>query len=216
MKENPLETLLRSRARVQILRRLLFATGREFYQRELALLEDLAVNAVKREIPRLARAGFIRVRRRGGRRFFRANPAHGLYRELKTLLLKAAIFGPYLTRMEALRGKIDVAFVYGSFAKGQEDQRSDVDLLVVSELPTMKVHELLERGEGLLGAEFNPTPYTPDGFRKAAARRGEFLDRVLAGPVLYLIGGPDDVRRIIERGPSSEGDGNRTGPGQSP
>ena len=216
MKESPLETLLRSRARVQILRRLLFATGREFYQRELALLEGLAVNAVKRELPRLARAGFILVRERKGRKFFRANPAHGLYREVKTLLLKAAIFGPYLTRMNALHGKIDVAFVYGSFAKGQEDQESDVDLLVVSELPSMELYKLLEPKKELLGAEFNPRPYNAEDFRKAAARRGEFLDRVLAGPVLYLIGGPDDVRRLIETGSSPEGDGTRPGPGQSP
>jgi DNA-binding transcriptional ArsR family regulator len=161
-----LEMLFRSRARVRILRRLLLATRREFYQRELAILDDLQVNAVKRELPRLLRAGLVLSRVRAGRKYFRINPAHGLYPELKALFLKVSVLGKYVRRMQDVTKKIDLAFIFGSFATGEEDERSDLDLVVVTKERFRDVDELWDLGEVEVGTEFNPMHYSPEEFRR--------------------------------------------------
>ncbi len=206
-----LEMLFRSRARLRILRRLLFATRREFYQRELAIVDDLQVNAVKRELPRLLRAGLVLSRVRAGRKYFRINPTHGLYPELKALFLKASVLGRYLRRMQDVTSKIDLAFVFGSFAKGEEDERSDLDLVVVTKERSHDVDDLWDLGEVEVGTEFNPMHYSPEEFRRQLTEKDGFVDRILAGPVIYLVGGPHDVRRLAQAPAPREGKGKRQG-----
>jgi predicted nucleotidyltransferase len=49
--------------------------------------------------------------------------------------------------------------VYGSIAKGEENQRSDVDLLVVGDVTFTEAVKALSSAQEALGREINPTVY---------------------------------------------------------
>lgn len=191
--------LFGSGARVKLLLRVLLDAQREFYLRELAQLEDLRPRAVERELARLTRLGLVRARREGRRRFFRANREHPFFRDLKALFVRVALLGRVLGESRwASKAKIELAFVFGSIAKGEEGPGSDVDLLVVGGIREEDLDQMLERSRLRREREVNPVVYTPAGFRKEMARTDSFVARIVAGPKIFLIGDEDDVRRLGE------------------
>jgi predicted nucleotidyltransferase len=196
---NDLKDLFGSGARVKVLSRLLLDTRREFYQRELARLEDLRPRAVERELVRLVRLKLVLTRRHGRRRFFRANAGHAFYRDLKGLFVRVALLGQTLAETGwAARVNIALAFVFGSFAKGDEGPESDVDLLVVGKIREEKLDRILERSRLTTEREVNPMLYTQASFREELTRSDSFLARVVAGPKIFLVGDEDDIRRLGE------------------
>lgn len=76
--------------RAEVLRLLFTNPGQELYTRELARLSFLALRTVQDELAKLEAAELIVSRSNGYQRFYRANPRHPLYRELKEIVRKGA------------------------------------------------------------------------------------------------------------------------------
>ena len=93
-----------------------------------------------------------------------------------------------------LGGQLDLAFIYGSVARGQDTSASDVDLLLVSETlgyadVMAALHPAIER----LGRQVNPTIYTRDELARRIREGNAFVTKLLAQPKLWLIGGEHDL-----------------------
>jgi DNA-binding transcriptional ArsR family regulator len=76
--------------RAEVLRLLFTNPGQELYTRELARLSFLALRTVQDEVAKLEAAKLITSRSNGYQRFYRANPRHRLYAELKRIVRKGA------------------------------------------------------------------------------------------------------------------------------
>ena len=86
-----------------------------------------------------------------------------------------------------LASKLDLAFIYGSVAKGTDTAKSDIDVMVVGkDLLLSHVLKLILPVETLLGRKINPTLFTPAEFRRRRAQKDSFVNRVLSQPVLPL------------------------------
>ena len=81
-----------------------------------------------------------------------------------------------------------MAFVYGSFARGEPRADSDVDLMVVGRATFRKVVSALAGAQRTLGREVNPTVYPPEELREKAGTGHHFIGSVLKGPKLFLMG----------------------------
>jgi predicted nucleotidyltransferase len=91
-----------------------------------------------------------------------------------------------------LARRIDLALIYGSVARGEAHADSDVDLLVVAADVTLEqLFSRLARAERAVGRKINPTLLTPDEFARRRHNGNVFLTKVLAGPVIPLIGSVD-------------------------
>lgn len=88
-------------------------------------------------------------------------------------------------------GPVDCAFIYGSFAKGEEHADSDVDLMIVGHIDLARLQRVLRDLEQQLGREINATVYTPQEFTQRRHEGDAFLRRVLLGPKIVLIGDAD-------------------------
>lgn len=197
MKE--IQLLFRSRARVRILLRLLLHSGTDHYQRELARATDLPVRAVQREVATLTGIGLVSSRLRGRRRYYQVVVGHPFYRELKALFVKVGLVGPRLGSAARWKNGVRAAFLFGSFATGEEQPGSDVDLLVVGSIDEEKLDEILAEAPIRGERELNPMLYTEESFRHELAKGDPFLRRVLGGPKIFLIGDEAVLERL---GPS--------------
>ena len=63
-------------------------------------------------------------------------------------------------------------------------------MLIGENLPLSKVMEVLVPLEPQLGRKINATSFTPAEFRRRRAEPDSFVNRVLAQPILALIGEP--------------------------
>lgn len=165
-------------------------TERSFYAQEVIALAASGSGAVQRELARLEGAGLVTVSRVGRQKHYQANPAAPVFAELRSLILKTSgLAEPLRAALAPVADMIEVAFVYGSIARGQDRAASDVDVMVVSE--TLSYPDLfgaLEEASSELGRTVNPTIYTLAELAKRRAEDNAFVSRVLAGPKIWLIG----------------------------
>ena len=192
-----LELLFSSTARVKVLALLLLNPETSFYQREISALTDLPIRAVQREVERLQTLGLLTSFTRGNQVHYQINRDFFLFPELKSIFLKTvgltALLGSVLKEAE----NIVLAFIYGSYAADQESTASDIDLLVVGTLSSRALHTSLQEAEKLTRRQINYTLFSPEEFRTRAQTGNGFLQNVLTGPKLFLIGDEDALRALV-------------------
>lgn len=183
-------TALFSDSQCRVFRWLFGQPNREFHLSELRRLTGLGSASLQRELNRLADAGLVGSERVGNLRRFRANPQSPVYSELLTLTRKTLGAEPILREallplVPALKG----AWIYGSVAKLTDTAQSDIDVMLVGEnLILGNILELLMPLEAPLGRKINPSCYTPAEFERRRAEPDSFVSRVLAQPLVPLIG----------------------------
>ena len=163
---------------------------RSYHLNELLRLTGLGSASLQRELGKLAAAGLVRSEKVGNLRCFQANTESPVYEELARLTRKTLGAQPLLQEALApIKAKLDVAFIYGSIAKGTDTAKSDIDVMVVGkDLLLSEVLKLLLPVESQLGRKISPTLYTPAEYKRRRAQKDSFLNRVLAQPVIPLIG----------------------------
>lgn len=188
-KRSALGALLGSEARARVLGALLAGSPGRYYVRDLARRLGLPPTAASRELGLLTRLGLTHRVRDGGRVYFEANAAAPVLRELRGLVLKLGGIADALRAVLAEpRDRIRWAFLYGSTADGTAGVASDIDLFVVGDIDSLTLHEVLGPVQEMLGREVSTFVVTPAEFRAKRAQPGGFVERVLGGPRIDLIG----------------------------
>ena len=179
-----------SDSQARVFRWLFGQPERSYHLSELLRLTGLGSASLQRELNKLAEAGLVRSERVGNLRRFQANPHSPVYEELAGLTRKTMGIEPLLREaLLPLAPDLQAAWIYGSVAKQTDTANSDVDVMLVgNKLLLSKVLELLVPLESQLGRKVNPTCFTPAEFKRRRAERDSFVNRVLAQPVIVLIG----------------------------
>ena len=181
-----------SDSQVRVFRWLFGQPGRGFHLSELRRLTGLGSASLQRELNRLATAGLVRSERVGNLRRFQANDQSAVFGELATLVRKTLGVAPVLREALApLAPRLDAAWIYGSIARQTETSASDVDVMLVGDdLPMADVLARLLPLEAQLGRKINPTTFTAAEFQHRRNDPDSFVSRVMAQPILPLIGEP--------------------------
>ena len=184
---NSLADLLSSRVKAEVFRLLFGPSLNELHVRELERRSGLSVSTVRQELKRLSRLDLVLARKDGNRTYYRANNEHPLCPEIRGLVLKTT--GLVEELQKALGGaKIQVAFVFGSVAAGQETARSDVDLMALGKVSFRQLSGLLYGMEAKLGREVNPHTMKVEEFLQRKKTRDHFVTSILSGPKVFVIG----------------------------
>ncbi|HUI08246.1 MAG TPA: nucleotidyltransferase domain-containing protein [Verrucomicrobiae bacterium] len=155
--------------------------------REIERRSGLNVATVRQELQRLIELGLVSARKDGNRVCYTANQQHPLYPDIHNLVLKTSGLVEVL-RSALKKADIDLAFVFGSLARGEERPESDVDLMTIGNVSLRKLTELLSGAADKVGREINPHAITRDEFKKRCRARDHFIATVLDAPKLFVIG----------------------------
>lgn len=163
---------------------------RSYHLSELRRLSGLGSASLQRELNRLVDAELVHSERVGNLRRFQANPQSPVYAELVALTRKTLGAVPLLREaLQPIAARLETAFIYGSVAKQTDTAQSDIDLMLVGEdLSLNEILTLLLPLEAQLGRKINPNCYTPSEYARRLAEPDSFVNRVLAQPILPLIG----------------------------
>ncbi len=169
---------------------LFFSNPEEsYYLRQITRITAAGQGSVQRELKKLAEAGIIERFEQGRQVYFRAKRNCPIFDELRGLTLKTAGLVEVLrSALSPVTDKIDLAFVYGSQARGTARAASDIDLLIVGNLDELELHRFISQAEEQLSRPVNYTFLTPQEFKKRKKERGGFLSRILAGEKIFIIG----------------------------
>jgi hypothetical protein len=81
-------------------------------------------------------------------------------------------------------------------AREEETAQSDVDLLVVGKATLDEVLSRLTSVEKNIGRPINPTVYSVAEFKSKLAGRNHFLNAVLNGQKVFLVGDENELRKV--------------------
>ncbi len=192
-----LGNLLFGQTRGRILGVLFGFPDEAFFVRQIARSIDVSTGAVQRELKTLADAGLILRTKTGNQVFYRANREHPVYLELHALLAKTiGVFQLLSEALEPLADQIQFAFVYGSFARGDESATSDVDLLVIGSVTLDDLLERLTPVEATLRRPINPSIYSLSELVTKLRDNHHFLSTIQKGKTVFLIGDEHGFRQI--------------------
>ena len=196
-----LAALLFPEYRRRVLGLLLLHPEEALHGREVARRTGLPAGTITRELLKLAESGLLRREKRGNQQVYSANTRCPIFTELSSILRKTSGLGDVLSgALAPLAGRVRLAFVFGSVARGKEAAGSDIDVLLVGEAGFRDVVEALYPAQSTLGREINPKVFALDEFA-AKARSEPFLRDVLARPKIFLIGNVHDLEELV--GPQS-------------
>jgi acyl-coenzyme A thioesterase PaaI-like protein len=101
------------------------------YVRQLAAALDADSTNLSRELTRLAHEGFLSTARDGRQLYYSVNHAYPYLKPVFALLQGSVGIEPTLKKALQLVNGIESAWIFGSFAKGEADANSDIDLLIL-------------------------------------------------------------------------------------
>jgi predicted nucleotidyltransferase len=194
-----LNNLFSSKTRVEILKLFLFNANDSFYQRQVSNCTFQSIRGVQREVEKLNKIGIIESSVQGNRIYYKLNKECPIAQDLKNIFLKTVGIAEVLKDSFNQKG-IKFAFIYGSYARGEESLLSDIDLMVIGGISSKELSGILSKPKKELMREINYVVFSLDEFINKAIQKDHFINSVLKDKKIFIIGSEDDLKGFIKSG----------------
>jgi len=159
--------------------------------RELRRLTGLGMGSLQTELRRLVRLEVLSARPVANRVLYRLEHGHPRWRAFRSVLATTAAPAELLRAAFVGVEGVDAAFVFGSEARGDTRDDSDIDLLIIGRDDVHHaVSQALTEIELLLEREIDVIEYTPERALSRVRNGSTFFRRVLTEPKLWVAGAP--------------------------
>ena len=189
-----LKYLISSRPKRKLLSLFLTHPEEKFYIRQLERLVSEPVGAIQRELPKLEKMGLVKFEIGNGRKNYFLDKTCPIKEELKSIILKTIALGERIKELIKKTKNIKYAFIYGSVAKGEEDIKSDIDLMVIGNIDEIKLQEKIQQIESKISRTINYTLMNIEEFKKRLNEKEPFLMRILRDRKIEIIGSENEIR----------------------
>jgi len=178
---------LRSKARQRLLAYYFTNPAARLHLRGLADRLSIDPSNLSRELRRLEREGLFRSEVIGRQKYFQLSREYPLFDEVRSILVKTIGAAPLIAQsLRKLEG-IGEAYLYGSFARNQQDAASDIDVLVIGVPRSEALAEAVRKLERRLGREINYTVLTRKEFDSRRTRKDVFFENIWQNKRVSLI-----------------------------
>ena len=179
---------LHSTARRHLLAYFFTNPAARHHLRDLASRLRIDPSNLSKELRRLEREGLFRSEVEGRQKYFQLNANYPLLSEVRGIVTKTIGAARLISQsLKKVRG-IDQAFLYGSFAKNQQDAASDIDVLIVGNPDAGPLAEIARKLERQLGREINYTVLTSKELNARRKRKDPFLKNLWHNKRVPLVG----------------------------
>jgi len=187
-----LKALFSSTTRIKVLSHFLLHPGERFYLRELERTLKIPVGQLRRELINLENINLLTSSLLGNQKWYSINQDFQLYDELKNIFLKTFSVGDLLRESLAKLKGIELAFIYGSFAKGEEHPGSDIDIMIVGSASDKEIAPVFSKIEKKLKKALNYSLYERKEIKARLKKRDNFIYTVFHEPHIVLLGNKND------------------------
>ncbi|OIO15705.1 hypothetical protein COV53_06395 [Candidatus Gottesmanbacteria bacterium CG11_big_fil_rev_8_21_14_0_20_37_11] len=188
-----LKDLIISRVRVKILSLFFLAPGMIYHVREIVRRTDEEINAVRRELSNLEKAGIMTKEKRANRLFYVLRRDYPLYYDLLELIVKCYGLGGEIIKKRAKLGRIKFAMISGKYARNSVRDANDVDMLIVGKVVLPEISQIIRQEEQKREREINYTVMSEDEFEFRKRRRDPFVISILNGARIMVIGDEEEL-----------------------
>lgn len=174
---------------VKILLLFLLHPEKAFYQAEIQNRIQGHLYNTQTMLKKLEHIGLITSHRQGRMTYYKAEKEHPAFEDLKRLFLKTVAIGEVLREnLDGLSSQINFAFIFGSFARGEESADSDIDICILGDLSLKDISRVLGDIHEIVGREVNPVIYTIADYQNKLVAEHRFVQELLSCSKIWLIG----------------------------
>lgn len=177
-----------SKVRREVLRTFFARPGVVRHVRELARELGWSATIVGQELDRLERTDILTSERIGRARRYRVDEESPIASEIRSLVQKTIGIEARIRDAIADLSGIEEAFLYGSYARGDDRATSDLDLFVIGPVDQERLGDALADVERELGRDVNVTSYERGELERLRREGDLFIERVYDGAQVSLIG----------------------------
>jgi predicted nucleotidyltransferase len=159
---------------MQILKAIVYAPDGDFYQSEIARMSDLSVNTTKKWLAILVTYGILNKKKKAGHMIYSLEREHPYVKQIKVLFNVSRSY-------EAIRKFSDKGFeiyLFGSAARGEDTDKSDIDLLIIGTVDNNTLVALTDKMHKLLGREVNPVRFDPMEYASLYQKNKAFYENL--------------------------------------
>lgn len=159
--------------------------SKEVYVKELAQLLRVGPTSANNALRTLNKVDLLRRQEKARSHFYSLNDESTIVRFLKVAYLLARVQDADLVSklLELDNGLISLC-IYGSFADGTFDERSDVDILIISQKGKSVFNSIVSELENLLELEINIEIFNLARWKRLKEEDKEFYQEVTASHIL--------------------------------
>lgn len=194
-KTSSLTAIFPSLAMARLVVFFLVHPGERFHVRELQRRTGLSSASLQKELGRLAGIGALQSERERGKTVYLADEDSPVWYAWMVLLRASAEPADVLRETLIDAPGLEVAFLFGSSARGEAGPESDLDLFLVGPPEERRrAMALLTGADALLPRRLDVIGRDRDEFEADAGAEGGFLRRVLEQPKQWVIGSAEGWR----------------------
>ena len=195
--------LFGSKTRTKLLTKLMMEPERQFYIREISRETQIPYGMVYKELDNLKQLGIIKSQKKGKITLLQVNKETPYYKDLRNLIMKTTGISNIIQN-HLKHPDIEYLLVFGSIASGEDTPESDIDLMIIGDIPEIKLIEEAKEIEKNIGRELNYILWTREEFEKKIKEKHHLLIDVADKPIIMLKGSEDEFRGSIEKGLTEE------------
>lgn len=158
-----IETLISSKTRVKLLMKFFLNSSNEAYLRNLEEEFGESSNAIRLELNKFEKAGFLESFARGNKKLFKVNVKHPLFSDLNRIIIKLTGLDHVLDYILKRIGDLHMVYLVGNLAKGQSTEIIDL-VLVGDNLNKPFLLEQIDKAEKKTGKKIRFVSYTSQEF----------------------------------------------------
>ena len=184
-----IEKLFTSKNRIKILG-FLFFEKEESYIREISNKTKVSPSAVKREVENLEKVGIFKREKNK----VILNKESNILDELKNIFIKTDyVVYPIKDSLKEIHAEF--ILIFGSFARGDYKEGSDIDLLIIGRVKSFEVYKKIKPIENKIKREINCVVWTIENLKKE--KNSGFVKDIFKKGVIMIKGEENEIRRII-------------------
>jgi len=188
-----IENIIVSKVRIKLLV-VFFSNPTELYHvRGLVRKIDEEINAVRRELANLEKAGILKKEPRGNRLYYWLNENYLYYQELLGLFSKYSGLGGQIIKNKNRVGKIVYCVFSDKFIRRRERKEDEVDVFIVGEIVMAELAGLIKEEEEKRGREINYSTMSEEEFVFRKKRNDPFLEGILRASKLMILGDEEEL-----------------------
>ena len=171
----------------------------KFYIQEIGRILSKKPGEFQRELNNLEKEGILISEYSGNLRYFNVNKEYPLYDELKNIVFKTIGIIGSLREIILKIGKVKFCFIYGSYAKSQENFLSDIDIFFIGDIDENLLVNYLEKTEKSLKRDINYKLLKFTDFKKEIISNNAFVLNILKDKKIMIAGSENELGRLTEK-----------------
>lgn len=177
----------RSKVTRKVLEYFFLNSDQSRYINELAGILGLDAGNLYRKLKEMEREGILISDERGNQKYYSLNKRYSLLKELKrTYEAKYGFINHLKEDLNKLKG-IEEAYLFGSYAAGNFQQESDIDILLVGSHSSLEAKRIILPLQKMIGREINIVDLSPKELKSRLRKKDDFIKNIFSKKTIKLL-----------------------------